>query len=81
MELKRAKVAESKAMSAARSERANEYVDADLANNKAETDVVQSEADARRNVSEGAKELQTGIGKGVEAAGRGAEAQGNSWFK
>ena len=81
MELKRAKVAETKAMSAARAQRANEFVDADLARQKAQTDVVQSEADSNRNVSEGAKELATGVGKGVEAAGRGAEAEGNSWFK
>lgn len=81
MELKRAKVAETKAMSTARSQRANEFVDADLAKQKAEADVVQSQADATRNVSEGLKEFQTGAGKGLEAAGRGVEAEGNSWFK
>ena len=81
MDYKRAKVGETKAMSAARSQRANDYVDAELAKKKAETDVVQSEADAKRNVSEGMKELQTGAGKGLEAAGRGVEAEGNSWFK
>lgn len=81
MELKRAKVDEMKALSAARAQRANDYVDADLAKQKAETDVVQSQADARRNVSEGIKEFHTGAGKGLEAVGRGVEAEGKSWFK
>jgi len=69
MEQTRVKVEETKAMSAARAARAKEYVDADLAKQKAETDVIQSNADATRNVSEGMKELQTGIGKGAEAEG------------
>jgi len=69
MEQTRAKGEETKAMSAARAARAKEYVDADLAKQKAETDVIQSNADATRNVSEGMKELQTGIGKGAEAEG------------
>jgi hypothetical protein len=74
MEQKRAKVEETKAISAAKAARAKDYVDADLSKQKAETDVIQSNADANRNISEGAKELQTGIGKGAEAAGK-------SWFK
>ena len=57
----------------ARADRANEYIDADLNREKARTDVVQSEADATRNVSQGQKELMTG-------AGKGAEAKGKSWF-
>jgi hypothetical protein len=73
MEQTRAKVEETKAMSAARAARAKEYVDADLAKQKAEADVIQSNADATRNVSEGMKELQTGIGKG-------AEAEGERWY-
>jgi hypothetical protein len=35
---------------------------------------IQSNADANRNISKGAKELQSGIAKGIEA-------QGKSWFK
>lgn len=69
MEQTRAKVEETKAMSGARAARAKEYVDLDLAKQKAETDVIQSNADARRDVAEGMKELQTGIGRGAEAGG------------
>lgn len=57
----------------ARADRANEYIDVDLSREKARTDVVQSEADANRNVSQGQRELMTG-------AGKGAEAKGKSWF-
>ncbi len=74
IELKRAKLEEIKALAAAKAARANEILDAELAEKKASTDVIQSNADATRNVSEGTKELQTGIGKGAEAAG-------GSWFK
>lgn len=72
MELEEKKIAleEKKAKAA----RANDYIDADLNRKKAETDVVKSAADATRNVSEGQKEMMTGVGKG-------AESEGKRWFK
>jgi hypothetical protein len=74
LELKMAQLQEIKALSLAKAQRANELLDAELAEKKANTDVIQSGADATRNVSEGTKELQAGIGRGVEA-------EGKSWFK
>ena len=74
LELKRAKLQEIKALSLAKATRANDLLDAELAEKRANTDVIQSGADATRNISVGAKELQTGIGKG-------AEAEGKRWFK
>ena len=72
MEIEEKKIAleEKKAKAA----RANDYIDADLSRKNAETDVVKSTADANRNVSEGQKEMMTGVGKG-------AEAEGKNWFK
>lgn len=61
-------------MKRARAARADEYVTQELNREKAATDAVQSSADAARNISEGEKELRSGIGKG-------AEAKGKSWFK
>ncbi|SFI39753.1 DUF5384 family protein [Nitrosomonas sp. Nm34] len=58
----------------AKAARANDYIDAELGRHKAETDVVKSAADAKRNVSEGTKEMLIGVGKG-------AEADGKNWFK
>jgi hypothetical protein len=74
LELKRAKLQEIKALSLAKATRANDLLDAELAEKRANIDVIQSGADATRNVSEGTKELQAGIGKG-------AEAEGKRWFK
>jgi len=67
---KKAELLQLQAISEAKAKRANELLDAELAHAKADTDVVQSGADAIRNISEGTKELQTGIGKGVEANGK-----------
>jgi len=47
----------------AKADRANEYVDAELRDNAAKTDVVQSHADALRTVSTGAKALLEDTGK------------------
>lgn len=74
LELRRAKLQEVKALSLAKATRANDLLDAELAEKRANIDVIQSGADATRNVSEGVKELQSGIGKG-------AEAEGKRWFK
>ena len=43
--------------------RANDYITEDINQKKAESDVKQSDADAIRNLSEGGKNLLTGIGK------------------
>lgn len=50
----------------AKADRANEYIDQDLRQKSATTDVIQSTADANRNVSEGAKELLKSEGKARE---------------
>lgn len=57
----------------ARLARVDEFIDQDLNRRKAETDVVQSTADAKRNISQGTKDMFTGLGKG-------AEAQGKKWW-
>ena len=43
--------------------RANDYIDAELRDSAARTDVIQSEADAARNVSSGAKSLMEDTGE------------------
>jgi hypothetical protein len=62
IEERRIELAEKKAKAA----RVNEFLDQDLNRQKAHTDVVQSEADATRNISEGAKDMMKGVGKGAE---------------
>jgi len=47
----------------AKADRANDYIDADLRSSAAQTDVVQSKADATRNVSTGTKALLEDTGK------------------
>ena len=47
----------------ARTARANDYIDAELRNSAARTDVIQSEADSARNVTSGAKSLLEDSGK------------------
>jgi hypothetical protein len=51
--------------------RADDYIDQELNREKAKTDVIQSDADANRNVSTGAKNMMTGIGKGEENKTKG----------
>ncbi len=58
-------------MKKARVKRADDFIDSELNREKARTDVVQSEADATRNVSQGAKNMMTGIGKGEENKSKG----------
>lgn len=62
IEERRIELAEKKAKAA----RVNEFLDQDLNRQKAHTDVVQSEADSTRNLSEGAKDMMKGVGKGAE---------------
>jgi hypothetical protein len=52
-------------------ERADDYIDQDIERKKAENDVIKSGADARRNTSEGEKDLFTGVGRGIERHGLG----------
>ncbi|WP_426152028.1 DUF5384 family protein [Pseudomonas sp. DC3000-4b1] len=47
----------------ARTARTNDYIDAELRHSAAQTDVIQSEADATRNVSSGAKALMENAGE------------------
>jgi multidrug resistance efflux pump len=51
--------------SRAHAKRANDYIDADLKKKNAQTDVIQSEADANRNISKGAGDMLSGVGKGA----------------
>lgn len=55
----------------AKVKRADDYIDQELNREKAKTDVIQSDADANRNVSTGAKNMMTGIGKGEENKSKG----------
>ena len=55
----------------ARTARANDYIDAELRDSAARTDVIQSEADSARNVTSGAKSLLEDSGKAdVNRSGR-----------
>lgn len=65
LELRRAALEKEKA----RAKRSNEYIDQELKREGAMTDVVQSQADAKRNVSQGEKEMMGGIGKGAAKSG------------
>ncbi|MEO3991749.1 DUF5384 family protein [Pseudocitrobacter cyperus] len=57
----------------ARVKRENEYIDQELKHKAAQTDVVQSEADANRNISEGGRDL-------MKSAGKAEENKSDSWF-
>lgn len=62
------------AMKKAKAKRADDFAEQELNREKAKTDVIQSEADATRNISEGGKNLLTGQGQGAAKANSG-------WFK
>ena len=57
----------------ARVKRENEFIDQELKRSAAHTDVVQSEADANRNMSEGGRDLMKSVGKAEEN-------KSDSWF-
>lgn len=57
----------------AKADRSNEYIDAELRSSAAKADVVQSEADANRNISSGAKAL-------LEDTGKARVNTSNKWF-
>ena len=65
LELRRAALEKEKA----KAKRSNEYIDQELKREGAMTDVVQSQADAKRNTSQGEKEMMSGIGKGAAKSG------------
>ncbi|MCT6425594.1 DUF5384 family protein [Escherichia coli] len=51
----------------------NEFIDQELKHKAAQTDVVQSEADANRNMTEGGRDLMKSVGKAEEN-------KSDSWF-
>lgn len=55
----------------ARVARSKDFIDQDLKRKQAETDVIQSQADATRNVSEGDKNLATSTGTALENKSKG----------
>ncbi|ENG9096174.1 TPA: hypothetical protein J1222_000002 [Escherichia coli] len=57
----------------ARVNRANDFLDQELKERAAQTDVIQSEADARRNISTGTKEL-------LQSEGKARESKADSWW-
>jgi hypothetical protein len=57
-------------MKKARLKRADEFINRELKRQDAETDVVQSGADVKRNLSKGAQSYLEGAGKGLENAGK-----------
>ena len=61
LEQRKAEIAGTKAQG----KRANDYIDADLKKKNAQADVVQSEADANRNISKGTGDMMSGVGKGA----------------
>ena len=61
----------------ARAKRANDFIDRELKREDAQTDVIQADADVKRNVSSGTKSYLEGAGKGVEAAGKRATVPNN----
>ncbi|HCR5563817.1 TPA: DUF5384 family protein, partial [Shigella flexneri] len=50
-----------------------EFIDQELKHKAAQTDVVQSEADANRNMTEGGRDLMKSVGKAEEN-------KSDSWF-
>ena len=57
----------------AKAQRANDYVDQELREKSARTDVIQSEADANRHLSEGSNAL-------LKSKGKSLENQSSSWW-
>lgn len=57
----------------ARVKRENDFIDQELKNKAAQTDVIQSNADSNRNMSEGGKEL-------MKSEGKAREKKASGWF-
>lgn len=67
-EMRRMDIQERKAGIAAQRAQAscsNDYIDQDLKRKGAQTDVIQSQADANRNLSVGARDMMQGVGQGA----------------
>lgn len=60
----------------AKANRANDYIDQDLNREKAKTDVIQSQADATRNISQGTREIMHVSNKETVK-----ESWWSKWFK
>ncbi|ENA32662.1 hypothetical protein HMPREF1487_06384 [Pseudomonas sp. HPB0071] len=58
----------------AKTNRTDDYIDQELKQKAAETEVIQSQADATRNLSEGGKDL-------LKSEGQAREKEASSWFK
>ncbi|WP_086956640.1 DUF5384 family protein [Xenorhabdus innexi] len=58
----------------ARVKRENEFIDQELKKEAAKTDVIQSDADVKRNLSSGTKSL-------LESVGKASEKEASGWFK
>ena len=57
----------------ARVKRENDFIDQELKNKAAQTDVLQSHADANRNISEGGRDL-------MQSEGKAREEKASGWF-
>ena len=57
----------------ARVKREDDFINAELAKQKAQTDVIQSDADSSRNISTGAKDL-------MQSEGEARKEKAGSWF-
>ncbi|EMB2600384.1 DUF5384 family protein, partial [Salmonella enterica subsp. enterica serovar Cerro] len=57
----------------ARVKRENEFIDQELKNKAAQTDVIQSNADSNRNMSEGGRDL-------MKSEGKAREKKASGWF-
>ncbi len=57
----------------ARVKRENEFIDQELKSKAAQTDVIQSHADANRNLSEGGRDL-------LQSEGKAREEKASGWF-
>jgi len=57
----------------ARVKRENEFIDQELKSKAAQTDVIQSNADSNRNISEGGRDL-------MKSEGKAREKKASSWF-
>lgn len=73
LEEKRMELAHKKAMLEAQSKAADKYVEQDLNVRKAATDVIQSQADANRNITKG-------IQNNLESQGKAEEKRAGNWF-
>ncbi len=74
-ELRRLEIQKQKLALAGRGpgKRENEFIDQELKSKAAQTDVIQSHADANRNLSEGGRDL-------LQSEGKAREEKASGWF-